>query len=92
MSENDGGRLRESEAESSAEIRARCRAWPGRSRTRPERRNRHLLDCGCTEQPGVALCGSEISKTPKRLSAKTSTTALITTTKYGLVNWNAQVI
>src|SRR4051794_12744625 len=34
----------------------------------------------------VANCGSEISNTPKRLSAKTRTTALINRTKYGLVN------
>src|SRR2546423_10445972 len=29
---------------------------------------------------------------PKRLSAKIRTTALIPTTKYGFVNWNAQLI
>ena len=38
------------------------------------------------EQSVVARDESVISKTPKRLSAKTSTTALITTTKIGFVN------
>src|SRR5205085_8989878 len=43
-------------------------------------------------KPRFALWGNEISKTPNKFSAKTSTTALMKTTKYGFVNWNAQVI
>src|ERR1700730_17584433 len=34
----------------------------------------------------VANCGSEISKTPKRFRAKTTTITLMKRTKYGLVN------
>src|SRR6478672_2713949 len=40
----------------------------------------------------LALCGNDISKTPNRFRAKINTTALMKRTKYGLVNWNAQVI
>src|SRR5947207_8246395 len=43
--------------------------------------------------PRVALCGSEIYKTPNKLSANTRTMTLKTSTKYALVSWSpAEVI